>query len=441
MRQAGWIGVGVGLLVLAGAWLRGQGPATPARVSEPTSYRDVVRQVLPAVVSLECKGVMPREDGGIAGFGSGFVIDPKGSIATCGHVVTGAEVVEVVLADGRRFTAKEVRLDAKTDLALVRIEPGQALPFLAWGDSDRMEIGDRVLAVGAPFRLAGSVTHGIISGKGRSPRVAFYEDFLQTDAAINPGNSGGPLVDLDGRVIGINSTIQSKTASFQGIGLAVSANLARDVLGQLQVHGVVRRGYLGLQVSDLESPEAAARLGLKSIQGVVITHVHDNGPAKKAGLASGDLLVALDGKPIREGKDFKDATARLPVGKVVDVTLVRDGQPRSARVTIEEQPREFGVTPATPRSGLQVERLGLELADSPVNTVRGALVLRVQPGSLALAAGLRPGLTIMRVDNQVVDSAAAAREALTRGSLERGISVQVFSQTMGTGYVLVRSGG
>jgi serine protease Do len=441
MHRTGLIGGGLGLLLLV-AWLHGQGPiASTPRPAEPVTYRDVVRKVLPAVVSLECKGMVPREDGASAGFGSGFIVDPQGSIATCAHVVAGAEVVTVVLGNGQRFVAKEVRLDPKTDLALIRIEVGQLLPFLTWADSAGTEIGDRVLAVGAPYRLAGSVTHGIISGKGRSLNVAVYEDFLQTDAAINPGNSGGPLVDMDGRVVGINSAIQSKTGAFQGVGMAVASNLARDILGQLQVHGVVRRGYLGLRVAEPESPEVVARLGQKMPPGVIVTQVFDNSPAKKAGLAPGDILTALAGQPIRDGRDLQTVTTKLPPNQVVELAIVRDAQPRSLRVTIEEQPREFGL-PSTPvRTGVPVERLGIELVDPPVNGVRGAVVLRVAPDSIGQTAGLRAGLTIMRVDNQIVDSAATARDALNKGSLERGVTVQVFSQANGTTYLVLRTGG
>jgi serine protease Do len=438
MRQAVAVGVGC-VLVLVTAWLYGQGPiASTPRPVEPASYRDVVRKVLPAVVSVECKGMLPREDGTVGGFGSGFVIDPRGLVATCHHVVAGAEVVTVVLGDGRRLVAKEVRLDPKTDLALLRIEPNQVLPALGWGDSAGMEIGDRVLAVGAPFRLAGSVTHGIISGKGRSVNVTMYEDFLQTDAAINPGNSGGPLVDLEGRVVGVNSAIQSRTGVFQGVGLAVAANLAREIFGQLQAQGVVRRGFLGLRVAEPDSPEVAARLGQKAAPGVIVTQVFDNGPAKKAGIVPGDILTSLAGQPIRDGRELQNVTTKLPVNQVVEVGIVREAQARTLRATIEEQPREFGLPPA--RTGVAVESVGVELIDGPVNSVRGAVVLRVNPG-VGQVAGLRAGMTIMRVDNQIVDSAAAAREALGKGSLERGVALQVFSQTAGTAYLLLRAGG
>src|SRR5205823_5715105 len=198
------------------------------------------------------------------GFGSGFIVDPKGVVLTNNHVVDGATEVEVTLHDGRKFTSKDIKTDEKTDLAIVRLDTkGASLPYLELGDSASMEIGDRVLAVGAPFRLTGTVTSGIISAKGRyGLGLNKYEDFLQTDAAINPGNSGGPLVNLDGKVIGVTSAIKSRSGGFQGVGLAISSNEARKIMRRLHEHGVVRRGYLGVQIRDVEE-ETAKKYGLK----------------------------------------------------------------------------------------------------------------------------------------------------------------------------------
>ena len=221
--------------------VQAQAPAKSAVTipKELTSYRDIVKKVVPAVVSIESRQ-KPRRGGPFGeqttvpfGFGSGVLIDPKGLILTNFHVVDGADSVEVRLPDGRKFVGKDIRTDRKTDVALIRITSDKPLPALELGDSDGMEVGDRVLAVGSPFGLAGSVTHGIISAKSRNIRINQYEDFLQTDAAINPGNSGGPLISLDGKVIGINSAIKSKSGGFQGVGLAISSNLARTIMDQL----------------------------------------------------------------------------------------------------------------------------------------------------------------------------------------------------------------
>src|SRR5438309_2148302 len=301
--------------VAAGRWagvtpVLGQSAASPA-VHEPTSFRDVVKKVLPAVVSVESKAkpeprrtgaqnnprrrVVPRlddqqvpedfrrffeefqrrqEDEGpseqFLGFGSGFIVDPKGIVLTNNHVVDGATEVEVTLHDGRKFVSKDIKTDEKTDLAIVRLDTkGASLPYLELGDSSAMEIGDRVLAVGAPFGLTGTVTSGIISAKGRyGLGLNKYEDFLQTDAAINPGNSGGPLVNLDGKVIGVNSAIKSRSGGFQGVGLAISSNMAKNVMEQLLKHGTVHRGFLGIQMQELD-PDVASRLGVPSDKGVL----------------------------------------------------------------------------------------------------------------------------------------------------------------------------
>ena len=246
--------------------LQGQGVAVnpspqPLPPKEFASYRDIVKKVLPAVVSIETgpnfKAKLPPRinegpfglDGPKIALGSGIIVDPKGVIVTNNHVIDGVDEVRIKLLDGRNFISKNIRTDRKTDLAVILLEPKDKLdlPVLEMGDSEQMEIGDRVLAVGAPFGLSGSVTHGIISAKGRSGlAMNMYEDFLQTDAAINPGNSGGPLVNLEGKVVGINAAIKSRTGGFSGIGLAVASNLARTVIKGLVTDGVVRRGYLGI---------------------------------------------------------------------------------------------------------------------------------------------------------------------------------------------------
>src|SRR5262245_46494963 len=294
---------------LAGHVLHGQA-VDPVKTNIPkefASYSDVVKRVLPAVVSIDAQAKVARtkakkaparpqipdgvpedfrryfEDFGRMppdqfdmpespnlGFGSGFFIDPSGVILTNFHVVNGADKVVVTLTDGRKFTSRDIKLDRRTDLAIVRLDAKGPFPFLELGDSDAMQIGDRVLAVGAPFGLTGSVTHGIISAKGRNGlNMNMYEDFLQTDAAINPGNSGGPLVSLDGRAIGINAAIKSRSGGFQGVGLAVASNLAKRVTAALQKDGVVHRGYLGVQVTDL-APDVAQRLQLPKDNGVVV---------------------------------------------------------------------------------------------------------------------------------------------------------------------------
>jgi serine protease Do len=325
--------------------------APPAIPQELTSYRDIVKSVVPAVVSIDSRaksrrlirpGADAKDKSVELGFGSGVIVEPKGVVLTNFHVVEGADFVEVKLADGRKFTSQNIVGDKKTDLAIVRIQADKPFPFLAIGDSATMEVGDRVLAVGAPFGLTGSVTHGIISGKSRSLKLNAYEDFVQTDAAINPGNSGGPLVNLEGQVIGINSAIKSRSGGFQGVGLAVSSNLAKAVMEQLLKDGVVRRGYLGVQIRDIDE-EVATKLKVKENSGVLVTKVFTGAPGAKGGLKIGDIVVTLAGKPVTDGSALQKVVLSLPLGQPVEVALIRDGEMRTMKIVIEEQPEEYGI--------------------------------------------------------------------------------------------------
>lgn len=459
--------------------------APPPIPADLTSFRSVVKSVLPAVVSIETKAKARRVElnrprgpvdplpPGVpeefrrffegfqvpdqpnvpsAGFGSGFLVDPNGVILTNYHVVAGADSVEVTLNDGRKFTSKDIRGDKKSDLAIVRIEANN-LPFLELGDSDKMEVGDRVLAIGAPFGLTGSVTHGIVSAKSRNLRMNVYEDFIQTDAAINPGNSGGPLVSLDGKVIGINSAIKSRSGGFQGVGLAISTNLARHVKDQLQKDGTVRRGYLGVQIKDL-TPEIAQALGLPDANGVVISRVMANTPAEKAGVEPGDVVTSIAGRPIHDGKELQKIVASLPLNQPVDVAVMREGKQEVLKVTIEEQPEEFASeqvpAPIAPRredAATPLEQFGLNVTDFTPEMAdrlgfrqafRGAMVLRVEPGSAAEEAGLVKNMVIVRVDGKPVDSAASLKQHLAAATPEKGALLQVRSATGGTDFLLLK---
>lgn len=381
--------------IVGASFLKGQIQTPPAVPREMTSYRDVVKKVLPAVVSIEqrFKPVGHRKSSGNRkqpqelhkffkefslpdfphgqfpqelhkffedmsnlpdsvpevprrhGFGSGFLIDPHGVIVTNHHVVDGADEVLVELRDGRKFTSTDILTDPKTDLAIVRVQSKEPLSYLKFGDSGKMEIGDRVLAVGAPFGLTGTVTSGIVSAKGRNLHLNMYEDFLQTDAAINPGNSGGPLVNLNGEVVGVNAAIKSRSGGFQGVGLAIASNMAKSITEQLLKDGAVHRGYLGVQIKDLKA-EVAARLGLGKKKAVLAAKVFAGSPAAKAGLKDGDILMALAGKSVKTGRELQRIVAGLPLNQPVSVAVVRDGERKELKVTIEEQPAEFGVAAA-----------------------------------------------------------------------------------------------
>jgi len=370
------MGIGIGAY-FGGRSSLGEERAVPQTAPrEMTSYRDVVKRVLPAVVSIEAKAkpkkpaakrrpenfdqlppdarrffeelerkreTQPDEN---LGFGSGWIVDPQGTILTNYHVVEGAEELEVHMLDGRKFVTKNFIADQKTDLAVVRIQSKQPLPHLDFADSDQMEIGDRVLALGAPFGLTGSVTSGIVSAKGRNLRLNMYEDFLQTDAAINPGNSGGPLVNLEGKVVGVTAAIKSRTGGFSGVGLAISSNLAKSVMNQLLRDGVVRRGYLGIQIKDLD-PDSAAKFGLR--HGVVTTRVLDRTPASRGGLKIGDVIVSIAGSAVKDGRELQRIVAGLPLNQPSEVTILRDGKMSRLNLTIVEQPDDAGSNVPPPR--------------------------------------------------------------------------------------------
>jgi serine protease Do len=480
---------------LAGPLLQGQAPVPPNVPRELTSYRDVVKKVLPAVVMIESKAkpaarrpLTPRrrspfgndqrippemrrffedfnspqqfgdddDESPNLGLGSGFVVDPKGVILTNYHVVDGADEVDVHFKDGKKITSHDIKGDPKTDLAIVRFDAKQPLPYLELGNSDQMEIGDRVLAVGAPFGLSGSVTAGIVSAKGRSLRMNMYEDFLQTDAAINPGNSGGPLVNLEGQVIGIDAAIKSRSGGFQGVGLAISSNLARNIMEQLLKSGVVRRGYLGISIKDVNDPALAKRLGVKEDDGgVLVTEVFAKSPSEKGGVKEGDVITAVAGKPVKDSRELQTVVAGLPTGKPVDVTVVRDAQPKVLQVTIAEQPKDFGTTAEAPQprqerrdsGSVSIDKYGLEVIDLTPEiadelgykeSAGGAVISKVERNSPAAEEGLRRGMLITKVEKQTVKSARDVREKLRKANPDQGALVQVLTPQGGSTIVLLK---
>ena len=294
----------------------------------------------------QSQGRMPRRNSGMPrqeGVGSGVIATKDGYILTNNHVVDGADEVKVALQDGREFTAKVIGRDPKSDVAVIKIDATD-LPAVPMADSDKVEVGDVVLAIGNPFGIGQTVTTGIVSAKGRGNMGLDYEDFIQTDAAINPGNSGGALVDADGRLIGINTAILSRSGGNQGIGFAIPVNLARDVMGSLIKDGQVTRGYLGVMIQDL-TPALAKEFKLKDTTGALIGDVTPKGPADKAGLKSGDLLVEFNGKTVTDSRHLKLEVARTQPGETVPVKILRDGTSKTLEVTVKtlpgtEEPRQ-----------------------------------------------------------------------------------------------------
>jgi len=338
--------------------------------------------------------------------GSGFVIDKEGFIVTNNHVVENADQIKVRLADEREFDAKIIGRDPKTDLALIQIEGAKELSPLKMGDSEKLEVGSWVLAVGSPFGLEQTVTAGIVSAKGRFIGAGPYDDFIQTDASINPGNSGGPLLNMNGEVIGINTAI---VAQGQGIGFAIPVNLAQNIIAQLKERGSVTRGWMGVGIQDL-TPELAQYYGLKDQKGVLVTQVFPGDPADKAGIQAKDVIVAVDGKPVGTGRELSSAVAAMAVGREVPVKILREGKERVLKVQLSERKEtELEAKGPTP----ETDELGIRAADLNPETARrfgidenekGVLVAAVKPGSKADQSGLQQGDIVKEVNRVPVQS-------------------------------------
>ena len=355
----------------------------------------------------------------VTALGSGFIIDPSGLIVTNNHVIDDAEDITVTLNDGTSLPAKLVGRDPKTDLALVKVTPPKPLMAAHFGDSDRAHVGDWVIAIGNPFGLGSTVTAGIVSARNRDIASGPYDDFIQTDAPINRGNSGGPLFDMDGNVVGVNSAIFSPSGGSVGIGFSIPSNMAREVVDQLRQFGQARRGWLGVRIQQVTS-DIAEGLGLPGTQGALVADVTAGGPAAKAGIANGDLILAFDGKPITESRTLPRIVADTAIGKTVNIDVLRKGKKEVLRVTVaklddsEPAPAPKTNKPAVPtKPNSKLSQLGLSLGalDGDARTkyhlasdIQGVVVTDVDPDSLAAEKNLRPGDVIVEVQSQPVHS-------------------------------------
>lgn len=356
------------------------------------------------------------------GVGSGFIMSSEGYILTNNHVVEDADKIKVKLAGGKELDGRVVGRDPKTDLALIKIEAVAELQPLKLGNSDDLKVGHWVVAVGSPFGLEQTVTAGIVSAKGRVIGSGPYDNFIQTDASINPGNSGGPLINLQGEVVGINTAI---IASGQGIGFAIPINMAKEIAPQLQKRGHVTRGLLGVAIQDL-TPELAKSLGLKDSKGALVSQVVPDGPADKAGIEQGDVIVNFDGRAVGDSKDLPRIVASTPVGKTVTVKLLRDGKEveRQARIgELEEANTSEGTkSPIQPALGLTVRNLTPQAArELGLKKTTGIVVTGVEAGSPAAEAMLQVGDVIQAVNRKPVGNvdefAKAVEKAKGGGSV------------------------
>ncbi len=349
------------------------------------------------------------------GMGSGMILDNQGHILTNYHVVEGVDEIKVQLADKRQFEAEIVSTDAKTDVAVIKIKGNvpKNLPTVQLGDSDALQVGDLVMAVGAPFGLTQTVTTGIISAKGRSDvGIADFEDFLQTDAPINPGNSGGPLVNMRGEVIGMNSAIATSVGQFAGVGFAIPVNMIKTMLPTLIKGGKITRGMLGVVIQDV-TQELAQQFHLPEAKGALVSQVNKDSPAEKAGLKTGDVIIRYDGKTIESTRQLRDLVAGTEPGTRTTVEVIRNGKKETMTVTLGKLPGETVASAGQPgekanelaKLGLQVQTLTPELArENGLEGEKGVLITQVQQGSLASLAGLQAGDLIVEADRRRVAS-------------------------------------
>jgi len=339
------------------------------------------------------------------GVGSGFVINKQGYILTNNHVVEDADQIKVKLANGKEYDGKVVGRDPKTDLALVKIDGASDLHPLAMGNSDELQVGSWVVAVGSPFGLEQTVTAGIVSAKGRVIGSGPYDNFIQTDASINPGNSGGPLINTKGEVVGINTAI---LAEGKGIGFAIPISMAKDVASQLEEKGHVTRGWLGVGIQDL-TPDLTKSFGLTDKKGALVSQVMPGSPAAKAGIDQGDVILEFDGKAIAESKDLPQMVASTPVGKSVDVKVYRNGKTvdREVKISAMEETAEASTTPTPKKTlGISVQNLTPEMARRlRLKTEAGVVVTRVEAGSPAADSGIQTGDIVREVNRKPVKDA------------------------------------
>jgi serine protease Do len=428
---------------------------TPAAARGPDGIADVAEAVIDAVVNISTRqtvdlsnnpmpqlppgspfekffdefrnrqgqGQTPRR---VNSLGSGFIIDSTGLVVTNNHVIADADEITVILNDGTNLKAEIVGRDTKTDLALLKVKPDRPLKAVKFGDSDKLRLGEWVIAIGNPFSLGGTVTAGIVSARNRDINSGPYDNYIQTDAAINRGNSGGPLFNLNGDVIGVNTAIISPSGGSIGIGFAVPSKTVVPVIEQLRQFKEVRRGWLGVRIQQV-TEEIADSLSIKPPHGALIAGVDDKGPAKPAGIEPGDVIVKFDGQDIKEMRDLPKIVAETPVGKDVEVTVIRKGKEEKKTVKLGRLADEKQASLETKKDDSAAEKpvvkkaLGLDLANLTddlrkkhgiKDKVKGVLITAVEPNSAAADKRLQPGMVIAEVQQQPVSTAAELQQRI-----------------------------
>jgi serine protease Do len=461
--------------VLLSAWLslayaRGGDPAQrAASLNLTTAIVQVAQQNIPAVAHIEVtqreevanpylpfendpffqyffglpKNMPKKFKRELRGLGSGMLMDPGGHILTNYHVVAGATKIRVILASGEEYSAKVVGTDQKTDLAVISISPKGSLPFVTFGDSDKIKVGEWVVAIGHPRGLDQTVTQGIISAKHRTgiTEPSTYEDFLQTDAAINPGNSGGPLLNLRGEVIGVNAVIVSQSGGFEGIGFAIPSNIAVYIAKQLIAHGKIVRGWLGVTVQDL-TPELAKSFGAPATtRGALIAEVVKGGPADKAGLQKGDIVIAYQGKEIRDSSTLRNDVAASTIGQAAQVSVLRKGTRQEFRVLIGNLADSAKLLSVSVKDRLGGEFRGVTAKEAErygLDSGQGAVVTEVDPQGPLGQAGFEVGDIIVEINGQQIDGLEGLISAVNTLKAGQKIAVLALDHRSGnSGYVQV----
>ena len=374
--------------------------------------------------------------------GSGFIIDPSGIVVTNNHVIEGADEITVILQDNTTMKATLIGRDERSDIAVLQVHSDKPLQSVAFGDSDHSRVGDWVLAIGNPFGLGGSVTAGIVSARGRNIDNGPYDNFIQTDAAINKGNSGGPLFNMDGEVIGINTAIYSPSGGSIGIGFSIPSNMAKTVVAQLRNFGHARRGWLGVRIQQV-SPDIAESVGLKDASGAMIAGVNEGGPADKAKLKNGDIVLSFNGEDVKEMRNLPRIVAETDIGKAVPVVVWRDGKQVSLSATVGEMPDDQKVASVAPdkpapTAPLEISGLGLKLSPiTPDNRdkyslgqdQKGVVITEVVPGSPAADRGLKAGDVIVEVQQQAVSAPGDVADRVNQVRKDKRKSVLLMLQS------------